>query len=164
MGGAPGSVGGVALEQGTGEGEKAAAETAFYLDAAKHLPGLAGRRLRHDSGQTALAHDATRALFRTATRDDRPQSRASTGVNLRNVNIVGMAAGTIDFTGAPLYGDRTGHSIVLEGGPPLRRRHLRRPCAVPPHGRGHGTPHPEGVPDPLGALSPLRASAAARCC
>jgi hypothetical protein len=35
-------------------------------------------------------------------------------VNLRNVKIVGMATGIIDFTGAPLYGDRTGHSIVLK--------------------------------------------------
>ncbi|CAL9605617.1 hypothetical protein SUDANB108_05545 [Streptomyces sp. enrichment culture] len=99
--------------------ERAATRTAFYLDAAKHLPGLAGRRLRHDSpalasGQTALAHDATRALFWAASRDDRPQSRASTWVNLRNVKIEGMATGTIDFTGAPLYGDRTGHSIVLK--------------------------------------------------
>lgn len=96
-----------------------ATRTAFYLDAARYLPGLQGRRLRHDSpaldsGQTALAHDATRALFWAATRDDRPQSRASTWVNLRNVKIEGMATGTIDFTGAPLYGDRTGHSIVLK--------------------------------------------------
>ncbi|MEV7078301.1 ABC transporter substrate-binding protein [Streptomyces sp. NPDC093516] len=99
--------------------QKAATGTAFYLDAAEHLPGLAGRRLRYDSpalasGQTALAHDATRALFWAATRDDRPQSRASTWVNLRNVKIEGMATGTIDFTRAPLYGDRTGHSIVLK--------------------------------------------------
>ncbi|CAM5277494.1 ABC-type branched-subunit amino acid transport system substrate-binding protein OS=Streptomyces violarus OX=67380 GN=FHS41_001713 PE=4 SV=1 [Streptomyces violarus] len=35
-------------------------------------------------------------------------------MNLRNVKIEGMATGTIDFTGAPLYGDRTGHSIVLK--------------------------------------------------
>jgi hypothetical protein len=35
-------------------------------------------------------------------------------VNLRSVKIEGMATGTIDFTGAPLYGDRTGHSIVLK--------------------------------------------------
>jgi hypothetical protein len=99
--------------------QKAADRTAFYLDAAKHLPGVQGRRLRYDSpalasGQTALAHDATRALFWAATRGDRPQSRASTWVNLRNVKIEGMATGTIDFTGAPLYGDRTGHSIVLK--------------------------------------------------
>jgi hypothetical protein len=98
---------------------KAATGTAFYLDAAKHLPGLRDHRLRHDSpalasGQTALAHDATRALFWAATRGDRPQSRASTWVNLRSVKIEGMATGTIDFTGAPLYGDRTGHSIVLK--------------------------------------------------
>ncbi|MFJ4282167.1 ABC transporter substrate-binding protein [Streptomyces massasporeus] len=98
---------------------KAATGTAFYLDAAQHLPGLRDHRLSHDSpalasGQTALAHDATRALFWAATRDDRPQSRASTWVNLRSVKIEGMATGTIDFTGAPLYGDRTGHSIVLK--------------------------------------------------
>ncbi|MEU1850730.1 ABC transporter substrate-binding protein [Streptomyces sp. NPDC019990] len=99
--------------------KEATATTTFYLDAATYLPGLQGRRLSHDSpaldsGQTALAHDATRALFWAATRDDRPQSRASTWVNLRNVKIKGMATGTIDFTGAPLYGDRTGHSIVLK--------------------------------------------------
>ncbi|MFG3718498.1 ABC transporter substrate-binding protein [Streptomyces massasporeus] len=99
--------------------EKAAGNTAFYLDAAKHLPGLRDHLLRYDSpalasGQTALAHDATRALFWAATRGDRPQSRASTWVNLRSVKIEGMATGTIDFTGAPLYGDRTGHSIVLK--------------------------------------------------
>jgi ABC-type branched-subunit amino acid transport system substrate-binding protein len=98
---------------------EAATGTGFYLDAAQHLPGMRGRSLRYDSpalasGQTALAHDATRALFWAATRDDRPQSRASTWVNLRNVKIEGMATGTIDFTGAPLYGDRTGHSIVLK--------------------------------------------------
>ncbi|MFE1325541.1 ABC transporter substrate-binding protein [Streptomyces sp. NPDC058741] len=97
----------------------AATGTSFYLDAARHLPGLRGHRLRHDSpalasGQTALAHDATRALFWAASRDDRPQSRASTWVNLRNVKIEGLATGTIDFTRAPLYGDRTGHGIVLK--------------------------------------------------
>ncbi|CAL9291419.1 MULTISPECIES: ABC transporter substrate-binding protein [Streptomyces] len=99
--------------------EKAATTTAFYREATAYLPGPEGRRLRHDSpalasGQTALAHDATRALYWAATRDDRPQSRASTWVNLRNVKIEGMATGTIDFTRAPLYGDRTGHSIVLK--------------------------------------------------
>ncbi|MGA5897212.1 ABC transporter substrate-binding protein [Streptomyces venetus] len=99
--------------------QTAATKTGFYLDAAKYLPGLKDHRLRYDSpalasGQTALAHDATRALFWAATRDDRPQSRASTWVNLRNVKIEGMATGTIDFTRAPLYGDRTGHSIVLK--------------------------------------------------
>ncbi|WP_229864214.1 ABC transporter substrate-binding protein [Streptomyces djakartensis] len=99
--------------------KKAAERTTFYLDAAAYLPGLRGHRLRYDSpaldsGQTALAHDATRALYWAATRDDRPQSRASTWVNLRNVKIEGMATGTIDFTGAPLYGDRAGHSIVLK--------------------------------------------------
>ncbi|MFF7314511.1 ABC transporter substrate-binding protein [Streptomyces sp. NPDC008137] len=97
----------------------AATTTTFYLDASAHLPGLRDGNLRYDSpalasGQTALAHDATRALYWAATRDDRPQSRASTWVNLRNVKIEGMATGTIDFTRAPLYGDRTGHSIVLK--------------------------------------------------
>ncbi|MDQ0752136.1 ABC-type branched-subunit amino acid transport system substrate-binding protein [Streptomyces africanus] len=97
----------------------AATRTTFYLAAAAYLPGLNDRRLRYDSpalasGQTALAHDATRALYWAATRDDRPQSRASTWVNLRNVKIEGMATGTIDFTRAPMYGDRTGHSIVLK--------------------------------------------------
>ncbi|GAB2717319.1 ABC transporter substrate-binding protein [Streptomyces bullii] len=99
--------------------ESAAKKTAFYVDAARHLPGLKGQRLRYDSsalasGQTALAHDATRALYWAASRDDRPQSRAATWVNLRSVKIEGMATGTIDFTRAPLYGDRTGHSIALK--------------------------------------------------
>ncbi|WP_369195275.1 hypothetical protein [Streptomyces djakartensis] len=35
-------------------------------------------------------------------------------MNLRSVEIEGMATGTIDFTGAALYGDRPGHSIVLK--------------------------------------------------
>ncbi|MEU0192610.1 ABC transporter substrate-binding protein [Streptomyces afghaniensis] len=99
--------------------EAAATTTTFYLSAAAYLPGLQDRRVRYDSpalasGQTALSHDATRALYWAATRDDRPQSRASTWVNLRNVKIEGMATGTIDFTRAPLYGDRTGHSIVIK--------------------------------------------------
>ncbi|GGX06100.1 ABC transporter substrate-binding protein [Streptomyces lomondensis] len=99
--------------------ERAAATTAFYREATAYLPGPKDRLLRYNSpalasGQTALAHDATRALYYAASRDDRPQSRASTWVNLRNVKIKGMATGTIDFTRAPLYGDRTGHSIVLK--------------------------------------------------
>ncbi|MCX5249665.1 ABC transporter substrate-binding protein [Streptomyces sp. NBC_00201] len=99
--------------------KKAATRTSFYVDAADHLPGLAGRTLSYDSpvlasGQTALAHDATRALYYAATPHDTPQSRAATWVNLRTVRIEGMATGTIDFTGAPLYGDRTGQSIVLK--------------------------------------------------
>ncbi|HUR04734.1 MAG TPA: hypothetical protein VM347_19480, partial [Nonomuraea sp.] len=44
--------------------EKAAVQTDFYADAARHLPGVTGQRLGPDtpalaSGQTALAHDAT---------------------------------------------------------------------------------------------------------
>jgi hypothetical protein len=98
--------------------EKAAARTSFYVDAAAHLPGLAGHSLRYDSpalasGQTALSHDATRALYYAATSHDRPQSRAATWVNLRTVKLEGMATGTIDFTHAPLYGDRTGQSILI---------------------------------------------------
>lgn len=99
--------------------EKAAVGTRFYEDARKYLPGLGGQRVRHDtpafaSGQTALAHDATRALYWAATRGGAPQSRAATWVNLRTVNLEGMATGTIDFTDAPLYGDRKGHGIVLK--------------------------------------------------
>lgn len=65
------------------------------------------------SGQTALAHDATRALYAAASRGNAPQSRAATWINLRSVELEGMATGTIDFTHAPLYGPRTGHGIVL---------------------------------------------------
>lgn len=99
--------------------EKAASGTTFYEDARKYLPGLDGQTVRYNtpalaSGQTALSHDATRALYWAATRDGVPQSRAATWVNLRTVKLQGMATGTIDFTDAPLYGDRNGHSIVLE--------------------------------------------------
>ncbi|MFD0503182.1 hypothetical protein ACFQ0G_10195 [Streptomyces chiangmaiensis] len=99
--------------------QKAAPRTSFYDDTAKYLPGLGGRRLSYASpalasGQTALAHDATQALYKAATRDNAAQSRAATWVNLRTVKIEGMATGTIDFTHAPLYGDRTGHGIVLK--------------------------------------------------
>jgi hypothetical protein len=99
--------------------EDAASRTTFYEDAAKYLPGLGSEGIRHDtpalaSGQTALAHDATRALYWAATRDGVPQNRAATWVNLRTVKLEGMATGTIDFTRTPLYGDRSGHSIVLK--------------------------------------------------
>ncbi|MET7287029.1 ABC transporter substrate-binding protein [Streptomyces sp. NPDC005573] len=97
---------------------KPARATTFYQDAGKYLPGLGKEPSRYDSpafasGQTALAHDATRALYWAATRNGIPQSRAATWVNLRTVDLEGMATGTIDFTRAPLYGDRSGHSIVL---------------------------------------------------
>ncbi|WP_329241790.1 ABC transporter substrate-binding protein [Streptomyces sp. NBC_01478] len=99
--------------------EKASVQTDFYADVARHLPGVTGQHLAPDSpalasGQTALAHDATQALYDAASRDDKPQSRALTWVNLRTVRIPNMATGTIDFTTAPPYGDRTGHSIVLK--------------------------------------------------
>ncbi|MPY57458.1 type 1 periplasmic-binding domain-containing protein [Streptomyces spongiae] len=99
--------------------EEAASGTTFYEDARKYLPGLDKQRVRYDtpafaSGQTALSHDATRALYWAATRGGDPQSRAATWVNLRTVKLQGMATGTIDFTDAPLYGDRKGHSIVLK--------------------------------------------------
>lgn len=98
--------------------EKPAVQTNFYQDAARHLPGVTGQRLTPTSpalgsGQTALAHDATQTLYDAASRDDKPRSRALTWVNLRTVEIQDMATGTIDFTTAPAYGDRTGHSIVL---------------------------------------------------
>ncbi|MGW2519071.1 ABC transporter substrate-binding protein [Streptomyces sp. NPDC001617] len=99
--------------------QNAATRTRFYVNAARYLPGLDGRTPHYDSselasGQTALAHDATQALYSAAGLDDKPQSRAATWVNLRTVKLVGMATGTIDFTHAPLYGDRSGHSIVLK--------------------------------------------------
>ncbi|WP_345585664.1 ABC transporter substrate-binding protein [Streptomyces prasinosporus] len=99
--------------------KEAASGTAFYEDAAKHLPWLEDGEATYDaadfaSGQTALAHDATRALYWAASLGDVRQSRAATWVNLRSVRLDGMATGTIDFTDAPLYGERHGHSIVLK--------------------------------------------------
>ncbi|MFE9772162.1 ABC transporter substrate-binding protein [Streptomyces sp. NPDC005931] len=97
---------------------EAASGTAFYQDAAEHLPWLENGEATYDapdfaSGQTALAHDATRALYWAASLGDVRQSRAATWINLRGVKLDGMATGTIDFTDAPLYGERHGHSIVL---------------------------------------------------
>ncbi|KAA0940520.1 ABC transporter substrate-binding protein [Streptomyces apricus] len=99
--------------------EKAAVQTDFYADAARHLSGVTAQKWGPGtpalaSGQTALAHDATQALHDAASRDDEPQSRALTWVNLRTVRIPNMATGTIDLTTAPPYGDRTGHSFVLK--------------------------------------------------
>ncbi len=98
---------------------EAASGTAFYEDAVKYLPWLEGGKATYDaadfaSGQTALSHDATRALYWAASLGDVRQSRAATWVNLRSVKLDGMATGTIDFTDAPLYGERHGHSIVLK--------------------------------------------------
>ncbi|MFG2510728.1 ABC transporter substrate-binding protein [Streptomyces sp. NPDC048584] len=98
--------------------KEAASRTAFYEDASHYLPWLKDGRVTYDaagfaSGQTALAHDSTRALYWAASLGDVPQSRSATWVNLRNVRLDGMATGTIDFTGAPLYAERHGHSIVL---------------------------------------------------
>ncbi|WP_149551873.1 ABC transporter substrate-binding protein [Streptomyces marokkonensis] len=97
---------------------EAASGTAFYQDAVEHLPWLEDGEATYDaadfaSGQTALAHDATRALYWAASLGDVRQSRAATWINLRGVKLDGMATGTIDFTDAPLYGERHGHSIVL---------------------------------------------------
>jgi hypothetical protein len=98
---------------------EAASGTAFYEDAGKYLPWPEDEEATYDaadfaSGQTALAHDATRALYWAASLGDVRQSRAATWVNLRGVKLDGMATGTIDFTDAPLYGERHGHSIVLK--------------------------------------------------
>ncbi|MFJ9586130.1 ABC transporter substrate-binding protein [Streptomyces acidicola] len=97
---------------------KAARDTDFYKDARTYLPGLGEQRVGPDtpafaSGQTALSHDATQALYWAASLDNAPQSRAATWVNLRTVKLQGMATGTIDFTDAPIFGDRKGHGIVL---------------------------------------------------
>ncbi|WP_406357556.1 ABC transporter substrate-binding protein [Streptomyces sp. NBC_01635] len=99
--------------------EDAAPSTAFYEDAARHLTWIEQDRLPYTSpdfasGQTALSHDATRALYWAASREDVPQSRAATWVNLRSVKLDRMATGTIDFTDAPLYGERHGHSILIK--------------------------------------------------
>ncbi|MFF9489798.1 ABC transporter substrate-binding protein [Streptomyces sp. NPDC014676] len=98
--------------------KEASSGTAFYEDAAHYLPWLEDGRATYDaadfaSGQTALSHDATRALYWAASLGDVRQSRSATWVNLRNVKLDGMATGTIDFTDAPLYEERHGHSIVL---------------------------------------------------
>ena len=99
--------------------KEASSRTAFYEDAANYLPWLKDGAVTYDaadfaSGQTALSHDATRALYWAASLGDVRQSRAATWVNLRNVKLDGMATGTIDFTHAPLYAERHGHSIVLK--------------------------------------------------
>lgn len=99
--------------------EKAASLTNFYKDAGEYLQEEGEQQPTHDtgvfsSGQTALNHDATRALYWAATHNGATQSRAATWVNLRTVRLSGMATGTIDFTGAPLYGDRSGHSVALK--------------------------------------------------
>ncbi|MEU9351229.1 ABC transporter substrate-binding protein [Streptomyces griseoloalbus] len=98
---------------------EAASGTDFYNAAAKYLPWLEKGEATYDaadfaSGQTALSHDAARALYWAASLGDEPQSRAATWVNLRGVKLDGMATGRIDFTDAPLYGERRGHSIVLK--------------------------------------------------
>ncbi|MER7485682.1 ABC transporter substrate-binding protein [Streptomyces sp. NPDC126497] len=98
---------------------EAASRTAFYEDATHYLPWLEDGKATYDaadfaSGQTALSHDATRALYWAASLGDVPQSRAATWVNLRSVKLDGMATGTIDFTRTPLYDERHGHSIVLK--------------------------------------------------
>ncbi|MFI5569364.1 ABC transporter substrate-binding protein [Streptomyces sp. NPDC051740] len=98
--------------------KEASSGTAFYEDAANYLPWLKDGKATYDaadfaSGQTALSHDATRALYWAASLGDVRQSRSATWVNLRNVKLDGMATGTIDFTDAPLYEERHGHSIVL---------------------------------------------------
>ncbi|WP_344599837.1 ABC transporter substrate-binding protein [Streptomyces glaucus] len=99
--------------------EEAASRTTFYEDAAHHLPWLEGRKVTYDdaefsSGQTALSHDATRALHWAASLGDAPQSRTATWVNLRGVELDGMATGKIDFTHTPPYRERRDHSIVLK--------------------------------------------------
>ncbi|MFF0167870.1 type 1 periplasmic-binding domain-containing protein [Streptomyces prasinus] len=99
--------------------EDAAPFTAFYEEAARHLTWIEQDRLPYTSrdfasGQTALSHDATRALYWAASRQDVPQSRAATWVNLRSVKLDRMATGTIDFTEAPLYRERHGHSILIK--------------------------------------------------
>ncbi|MEV0039026.1 ABC transporter substrate-binding protein [Streptomyces sp. NPDC050804] len=116
--------------------ETPAAGTLFYANAKKFLPGLGGKDASHTSpflrnGQTALSHDATQALYEAASRSRsqkpqrpvtegasrgpsrEPQNRATTWVNLRTVRLKNMATGTIDFTNAPVYGDREGHGIAL---------------------------------------------------
>lgn len=136
--------------------DAAAAGTAFYDDATNFLSGKDGEgdgdeagnkdreRFSVDSsalasGQTALAHDATRALYAAASRGNVPQSRAATWINLRSVEIEGMATGTIDFTHAPLYGPRTGHGIVLNE---VRRTSDGRTTPRPLCGRTSGDTRP----------------------
>ncbi|WP_046503886.1 type 1 periplasmic-binding domain-containing protein [Streptomyces odonnellii] len=114
----------------------AEADPPFYANAEDFLPGLTGKDVSYRSsflsnGQTALSHDATQALYEAASRSRseqwlrfpaegtgrgprrEPQNRATTWANLRTVILKGMATGTVDFTGAPVYGERGGHGIAL---------------------------------------------------
>ncbi|MEV0846817.1 hypothetical protein AB0J21_13245 [Streptomyces sp. NPDC049954] len=96
----------------------AAPGTEFYRDVERYLPGTSGRQAGYNSpflasGQTALSHDATRALYEAASRKDRVHSRAATWVNLRDVELGAQATGTVNFKDAPVYGVRTGHAIAL---------------------------------------------------
>ncbi|MGA4846813.1 ABC transporter substrate-binding protein [Streptomyces sp. G5(2025)] len=101
----------VALAKMNGPGD-----TDFYADARKTFPesfrGEVGPKSPElSSGQAALSHDATKALHTAAGKA--PHNRAATWVNLRNVSVKSLATGTIDFTKAPLYKSREGHSIAL---------------------------------------------------
>ncbi|WP_399920463.1 ABC transporter substrate-binding protein [Streptomyces kanamyceticus] len=91
-------------------------DTDFYADAQKAFPESFPGTIGPDSpqlasGQAALSHDATKALHTAAGKA--PHNRAATWVNLRNVSVKSLATGTIDFTRAPLYEARAGHSIAL---------------------------------------------------
>jgi hypothetical protein len=65
------------------------------------------------SGHVALAHDATEVLYRAATRDGEPRSRALTWVNLRSVTAGGLATGVVDFSGAGPYEPRDDYGFSL---------------------------------------------------
>ncbi|MEU7648211.1 ABC transporter substrate-binding protein [Streptomyces huasconensis] len=91
-------------------------ETDFYADTEKAFPETFSGEVDEknpllSSGQAALSHDATKALHTAAGKA--PHNRAATWVNLRNVSVKSLATGTIDFTEAPLYKERKGHSIAL---------------------------------------------------
>lgn len=135
----------------------AEADPPFYANAEDFLPGLKGKDVSYESpflsnGQTALSHDATQALYEAASRSRsqrplrlpaegtsrglrrEPQDRATTWANLRTVSLKSMATGTVDFTKAPVYGERVGHGIALvrvrqgDDGDVLRTRLCGRPA------------------------------------
>ena len=99
--------------------EESAGNTPFYVVAGEYL-GKETKPGTFVSGQTPLAYDATRVLYRAASSakfsrssNDEPHSRAATAANLWRVAASDMATGVIDFTTAKPFGHRTGHSIKL---------------------------------------------------
>ena len=66
-----------------------------------------------ESGQVALAHDATEALYQAASRHGIPQTAAETWANLRGVAVDNMATGTITFAVTEPYAPQEVHGIDI---------------------------------------------------